>query len=102
MHRNVFMLVAMASIVSCTPSESYSSLDAPKKLFAQQKVGTSADFGIIKFKNPNDHVVSVHGFADDESSCKEIVDALNTNACKDSGGLQCVKPYSCIPLNSER
>jgi hypothetical protein len=49
--------------------------------------------------NPRDHVITVHGFADDRASCKEVADALNFNACKELGGENCLDPYSCIPLN---
>ena len=55
--------------------------------------------GAGAFANPQDHVITVHGFADDGASCREIADALNTNACKETGGEQCLNPCSCDALN---
>ncbi|MEJ1095859.1 MULTISPECIES: hypothetical protein [unclassified Pseudoxanthomonas] len=45
------------------------------------------------------HVITVHGFMDDAVSCKEVTEALNANACKDTDGQQCLNPYSCVALN---
>jgi hypothetical protein len=67
--------------------------------FAKHKIGSSPDYGIIKFEHPGDHVVTVHGFTDDRASCREIAEALNSNACKETNGEQCLNPYSCDALN---
>lgn len=75
------------------------SLDAPRKFFAENKIGSSVDYGIIKMGDLRNHVITVHGFTDDFASCKEVVEALNTNACKELGGQNCLDPYSCVPLN---
>lgn len=90
--------LAIVALVGCS-KDPYSNLDAPKQFFSKHKIGSSPDFGIIKFGNPEDHVVTVHGFSDDGASCREIADALNTNACKETGGQQCLNPYSCDALN---
>lgn len=57
----------------------------------------STDYGVFKWGD--DHVITVHGFADDMSSCYEVATALNVNACKETGGVGCLNPYSCKPLN---
>ncbi len=91
-------MIAVALIVACS-NDKLSPLDAPKRFFAENKVGSSPDYGVIKMGNPKDHVITVHGFADDGTSCREVADALNVNACKELGGQNCLYPYSCIQLN---
>ena len=94
-------LILFAVIVICIgcSKDPFATLDGPKKFFAGHKIGTSADYGLIKFNDPSDHVMTVHGFADDAASCDEVASALNLNACKETGGEQCLNPYSCIALN---
>ena len=91
-------VVAAIGCVSCN-KDPYGNLGAPRDFFSKEQVGSSADFAIIKFGNPDDHVVTVHGFSDDAGSCREIADALNTNACRETAGRDCLSPYSCKALN---
>jgi hypothetical protein len=77
-----------------------SNLDAPRVFFAKQKIGSSPDYAVIKWNNPDDHVVTVHGFMDDLRSCLTIADALNKDACSETGGKGCLNPFSCQPLNN--
>ena len=91
-------LVSALLLTSCSMDRE-STLTAPRNYFAANKSGTSPDYGIIKFGNADDHVITVHGFMDDAASCKEVVQALNTSACKETNGQQCLNPYSCIALN---
>lgn len=91
-------LVSVVLLASCS-ADRESASTAPRKYLATNKSGASTDYGIIKFGNPDDHVITVHGFMDDAASCKEVVKALNTNACKETDGQQCLDPYSCIALN---
>ena len=97
--RTLAMLFVSAVLCASCSMERESTLTAPRKYFASNKSGASADYGIIKLGNPDDHVITVHGFMDDSASCKEVVEALNTNACKETDGQQCLNPYSCIALN---
>lgn len=76
-----------------------SNLDEPKEFFATHKIGTSRDYGVIKNNDPHDHVVTVHGFMDDQASCVQIANSLNTDACKETDGQGCLNLYSCIALN---
>ena len=92
------LTLALFFISSCS-KEPTSSLDGPKEYFSKHKAGTSPDYGIIKWNDPKDHVISIHGFVDDLKSCIEVQDALNASACKETGGETCMNPYSCIPLN---
>lgn len=93
------LTLALFLISSCS-KEPTSTLDGPKEFFAEHKAGNSPDYGIIKWNDSKDHVITVHGFADDSKSCIEVADALNLNACKETGGQNCLNPYSCIPLNN--
>lgn len=97
--RTLTMLAVGAVLVASCSADRESSSTAPRKCFAPNKSGASPDYGIIKFGNPDDHVITVHGFMDDAASCEELVAALNTNACKETDGQQCLNPYSCIALN---
>lgn len=97
--RTLTMLAVSAVLLASCSADLESTLTAPRKYFAANKSGASPDYGIIKFGNPDDHVITVHGFMDDAASCEEVVAALNTNACKETYGQQCLNPYSCIALN---
>lgn len=92
------VLSATALVPASCADDPYSSPEWPKQFFARKKVGTSADYGIIKFNDRLDHV-TVHGFDDDAVSCKEVAAALNFDACNETGGERCLNPYSCIALN---
>jgi len=92
------VVVCSLLLLGCS-QDPLSTLDKPKKFFEKNKIGTSSDYGIVKFSDPSDHVITVHGFSDDASSCTEIVNSLNSNACKETGGQGCRNPYSCMRLN---
>lgn len=79
------VLLAVLALVGCQRA---SNLDAPREFFAKNKIGSSADYGVMK--DGNDHVITVHGFIDDQTNCLEIAAMLN----KKGQGL-----YSCVPLN---
>lgn len=98
MHRISIVVFSLFVLIGCA-KDPYASLSAPREFFSDHQVGSAHDYGVIKFGNPEDHVVTVHGFADDGESCKEIAAALNANACKETGGQQCLNPYSCDALN---
>lgn len=66
-------IFAMATLTSCGKP---SSLDAPKEFFSTTKVGKSPDYGIFKGQGNDDHVATVHGFADDLSICLKLVEKL--------------------------
>jgi hypothetical protein len=97
--RTLTTLAVSAVLLASCYMERESTLTAPRKYFAANKSGASSDYGIIKFGNPDDHVITVHGFMDDAASCEEVVAALNTNACKETDSQRCLNPYSCIALN---
>lgn len=91
--------LSLGFVCGCNP-DPYASLDEPRVFFSKHKIGTSPDYGIVKFGNIQDHVITVHGFADDLASCQEIAKALNENACQEiMDGSACLDPYSCQPLN---
>lgn len=94
------VVVLSVVILAACAQDLYSGLDAPEKFFAKHKIGSSPDYAIIKFNNIKDHVITVHGFADDSASCTEVADALNAAACKEiTDGSACLNPYSCQVLN---
>jgi hypothetical protein len=92
------LCLLLVGIASCARDQ-YGNLNSPRRFFERSQIGSSPDYGVVKFGNPEDHVITVHGFSDDYASCKEIVDALNTNACTELGGQDCLNPFSCQKLN---
>lgn len=64
------------------------NLDAPRKFFANNKIGNSPDFGIMK--RGTDHVVTIHGFYDDLDVCQTLAAVLNRKE---------PNTYTCQPLN---
>lgn len=91
-------LLCACVLVSCS-DDGADDLSAPRKFFERHKIGGSPDFGVIKWNDPNDHVITVHGFADDMKACQTVADAMNADACKETDGQNCLNPFSCTPLN---
>ena len=91
--RLALLILLAVCLVGCEKD----NLDAPREFFSNHKIGSSSDYGVMKFGN--DHVITVHGFADDRGTCQEIVTVMNLNACKETDGKSCLNPYSCAPLN---
>lgn len=86
MQKNLALLfLAVLTLASCQRS---SNFDTPREFFEKNKIGSSPDYSVMK--NGNDHVISVHGFVDDLTTCQEISAMLN----KTPKGV-----YSCVPLN---
>lgn len=96
---SVRLLSALAIAAILSGCERDSSLEAPQAFFAANKSGSSPDYGVIKWNDPEHHVITVHGFMDDLKTCLIIVDALNKDACSELGGSDCLDPFSCQPLN---
>jgi hypothetical protein len=66
--------------------------ESPQDHFKSNQSGVSADYGIFYDGNPDDHVVTVHGFWDDHSVCEEVVKMLENMSNKGQS-------YACIKLN---
>jgi len=64
-----------------------------KAYFAKHRVGSSADYAIVK--NGTDYLATVHGYMDDGSVCEQLIAPYNKNPALS------VLPgtYSCVPLN---
>jgi|GEM_PF-633063 len=77
-----------------------SNLNAPREFFSKNKIGSSVDYAVIKWGHQDDHVATVHGFMDDMKSCLIFADVLNKDACNETGGKDCLNPFSCQPLNN--
>lgn len=71
----------------------------PRVFFGKNKIGSSADYAVVKLNNLEDHVATVHGFMDDMKNCTIIADALNKDACSETDGENCLNPFSCQPFN---
>lgn len=97
--RTVLWLAFAAGLSMLAGCETDSNIDAPRKFFSKNKIGGSADYAVIKWGNPDDHSVTVHGFLDDQEGCRLIAEALNKDACNETGGRDCLNPFSCQLLN---
>ncbi len=91
--RLTIWILFLTCLVGCDKDD----LNATREFFSNHKIGSSPDYGVMKFGN--DHVITVHGFMDDLATCQEIVTAMNFNACKETDGQGCLNPYSCAALN---
>jgi hypothetical protein len=94
------LLMGFPIALLLTSCEQASNLEVPRKFFAKNKIGNSADYAVIKWNNPDDHVATIHGFMDDMKSCLIFADALNKDACSETHGENCLNPFSCQPLNN--
>jgi hypothetical protein len=79
--------------------EQGANLDAPRKFFEKHKIGSSPDYAVVKWNDPEDHVITIHGFVDDLKSCLIVAEAMNRDACSETFGENCLNPFSCQPLN---
>ena len=95
----IVMFLLMLTTFSLSGCEQKPELDAPRMFFSKNKIGSSADYGIVKWNDPEDHVATVHGFMDDMRNCITMADALNKDACAETGGQSCLNPFSCQRLN---
>ena len=94
--RRSALALAIALLAGCAQEP---SSGAVKTFFAKGQIGSSPDVAIVKFGDMGDHVITVHGFADDFASCTQVSKALNQAACEDTNGIECLNPYSCQVLN---
>jgi hypothetical protein len=88
--KKCILLSAIFAMTILTSCDKPNSLGAPKNFFSATKVGKSPDYGIFKGQDDDDHVATVHGFADDLSICLKLVDKLNETQ---------PGAYRCQPLN---
>jgi hypothetical protein len=77
----------------------YANLSSPREFLQKQQIGSSRDYAVIKFQNVEDHVATIHGFANDGEACEKVASALNTDACAETDGQSCLNPFSCHALN---
>ncbi|MEW6613017.1 MAG: hypothetical protein ACOY5C_12260 [Pseudomonadota bacterium] len=89
--------LVVAVLAGCSDNPSH--VGEVRTYFTQHKIGSSADYALIKWGNIEDHVATTHGFADDQAACLELAQALNANACRETGGQECKNPFSCVSLN---
>lgn len=89
--RAVFFAVMIGATLLSACDSSSGNLDAPRTFFEKNKIGSSPDFAVIKWNDPEDHVITIHGFMDDMKSCLIVAEAMNADACKETGGRDCLR-----------
>lgn len=92
------VLIWTLSVAGCEQDPT-ANLSSPREFFQKERIGSSPDHGIIKFHNIEDHVATIHGFADDGDACEKVVAALNADACAETDGEGCLNPFSCYVIN---
>lgn len=65
--------------------------NTPQEYFKNNRTGVSPDYGVYYDGNLDDHVVTIHGFWDDQSVCTKVAEMLEKISNK--------KSYSCRQLN---
>ncbi len=78
-------------LVGCASKDT--DQDDVQRFFAKHKSGGSPDYAVIK--NGTDHLITIHGYADDLSVCMELIKPYN----KDPSLSTLPGSYSCVPLN---
>lgn len=86
------LLIAALVVVGCEDSLK-TQTDRLLDFFARYRIGDGADYGIFKtsIAGPRQHVVSVHGFANDQAQCLKLAARLNE---AENG-----EPFYCDALN---
>ena len=87
----IVLVLCISALAGCNQT--------PRAFFGKNKIGSSPDYAVVKWNNPEDHVATVHGFVDDMKNCTIIAHALNKDACSETDGENCLNPFSCQPLN---
>ena len=87
------VLIVVSALMGCDSGPTQITQDDLKAYFAKHRVGSSADYAIVK--NGTDYLATVHGYMDDGSVCEQLIAPYNKNPALS------VLPgtYSCVPLN---
>jgi hypothetical protein len=65
----------------------------------EERAGFSADYVIVKWRDRDDVVAGVFGFANDAEACADLANFLNMQACSETDGQNCINPFSCQRMN---
>lgn len=86
-------LVFSVTLGGCEQKAQDSDQNDVKAFFAKHKVGSSPDYAVMK--NGTDHLMTIHGYADDLATCMQLIEPYN----RDSSLSVIPGAYSCVPLN---
>ena len=64
-----------------------------QRFFSKHKIGSSADYAVMK--NGDDHLMTIHGYVDDYSTCMDLIEPYN----RDPALTVVPGTYSCERLN---
>ncbi len=81
----------VGAAVGCGAGQS--DQDDVRRFFAKHKIGSSADYAVMK--NGNDHLMTIHGYGDDLATCMGLIEPYN----KDPSLSTLPGTYTCVPLN---
>lgn len=89
----IILFTISLMLVGCEAGTKTVTQDAVKEFFSKNRVGSSPDYAVIK--NGTDHLLTVHGFANDLDVCMKLIEPYNNNP-----SLSTVPgSYTCVPLN---
>lgn len=90
--------LGIAAVVLLGCGDEFSNSSSPREFFSKEQVGSAPDYALIKWNNPQDHVATAHGFADDGEGCHLMAEGLNRSACAETEGQNCRNPFSCVVI----
>lgn len=89
----IVMFLVFVSFSGCDSGQKVVDQETVKKFFAKNRVGSSPDYAVMK--NGTDHLLTIHGYADDLDVCLRLIEPYNRDQ-----SLSVVQgKYTCVPLN---
>lgn len=86
------MLIMLICLIGCNV-QNETDQEAVKKFFATHRIGSSPDYAVMK--NGTDHLLTIHGYANDLDVCLKLIEPYNRDASLSTFSGK----YTCVPLN---
>lgn len=80
-------------LIGCESGSKEVGQEAVKDFFSKNRVGSSPDYAVMK--NGTDHLLTIHGYANDRDVCMKLIEPYNKNQSLSS----IPGSYTCVPLN---
>ena len=80
-------------MAACNSEPKQVTQEAVKEFFAKNRVGSSADYAVMK--NGTDYLATIHGYGNDREVCLQLIEPYNRNPSLSTIPGQ----YTCVPLN---
>lgn len=90
----ILPIIVFLFFAGCDVGQKEITQEDVKDYFSDNRVGSFSDYAVIK--NGTDHLITVHGYADDLSVCLSLIEPYNRDASLSVFAGQ----YTCVPLNN--